>query len=355
MITQKILFNKETVKRQLPLNFNVKDMALFRNELRRILGKSYLFDLRNVKIFSDGSIYPFNFKIIDNQLGFKSISSHKFLKKIFLLIIFVKNLFLNILNYKLLNPKKKFLNNVVIIHDRNSEGYFHWINDILPKLLIIEKTKKLSNSTIILPNKLKKKFIVESLKYFSLNYFFIDKNEIVIAKSCKYISDISNSGNPRPEMIKKLRKKFRKLKLKKKNNYKKIYISRRFSRRRLSNEKKIEDFLKSKNYKIIYMENQSFSNQIKICANAKILIGPYGAGLINCIWQKKGSKVLEIRPNNEYNANCFFAAANALELKYYYVKSIKENLFKSTKTSNYYLNLENLKKCLKKIKKNDNN
>jgi capsular polysaccharide biosynthesis protein len=103
------------------------------------------------------------------------------------------------------------------------------------------------------------------------------------------------------------------------------------------------------------MENQSFNNQIKICANAEIIIGPYGAGLINCIWQKKGSKVLEIRPNNDNNANCFFAAADAIGLKYYYVLSNKENLIKSTKTSDYFLNLENLKKCLIKIEKNDYN
>ena len=55
----------------------------------------------------------------------------------------------------------------------------------------------------------------------------------------------------------------------------------------MNNEKKIEDFLKNKNFKIIYMENQSFINQVKICANAEIIIGPYGAGLINCIWQKR--------------------------------------------------------------------
>ncbi len=351
MITQKILFNKETVKRQLPLNFDNKDITLFRNELKRTLRKSYLFHLKNVKIFPDGSIYPLNIKIIDNQLGFISISSFKFLKQIFLLIIFSKNIFCNILNYIFLNPKKKFFNKTIIVHDRNSEGYFHWVNDILPKLLIIEENKKLSDSTIILPSKLKKKFVIESLKYFSLNYSFINKDEIIIAKNCKYISDISNSGNPRPKIIKRLRKKFRKLKFKKKNNYKKIYISRRFSRRKLSNEKKVEDLLKRKNFKIIYMENQSFNNQIKICANAEIIIGPYGAGLINCIWQKKGSKVLEIRPNNDNNANCFFAAADALGLKYYYVISNKENLIKSTKTSDYFLNLENLKKCLTKIEK----
>ena len=341
------------MNRQLPLNFDDNDIALFRNELRRSLKKSYLFDLKNVKIFPDGSIYPFNMKIIDNELGFESISSFKLLKQFFLAIIFSNNLFSNLLNYLFL-IQKKFLNKVIIVHDRNSEGYFHWVNDILPKLLIIEENKKLSNSTIVLPYKLKK-FIIESLKYFSLNYFFMNKNEIVIAKNCKYISDVSNSGNPRPKVINQLRKKFRKLKLKNKNNHKKIYISRRFSRRKLNNEKKIEDFLKNKNFKIIYMENQSFINQVKICANAEIIIGPYGAGLINCIWQKKGSKILEIRPNNDNNANCFFAAANALGLKYYYVLSNKENLIKSTKTSDYFLNLKNLKKCLIKIEKNDNN
>ena len=60
-------------------------------------------------------------------------------------------------------------------------------------------------------------------------------------------------------------------------------------------KRKMINELKDREEPLFSMENQSFSNQIKICANAKILIGKNGAGLINCIWQKKASKVLEIR------------------------------------------------------------
>ena len=61
------------------------------------------------------------------------------------------------------------------MYDRNSQGYFHWINDILPKLLILEKKRELRHHIVIIPYTFKQKFIRDSLKFFNLKVMFINK------------------------------------------------------------------------------------------------------------------------------------------------------------------------------------
>lgn len=349
MIVQKKLFGKETVKRQLPLNLKSVDMRFFQNDIEKILNASFLYKIQNVKIFSDGKINIFNNAIINNHLGFESISSFKILKKFVLKSLYFKDLFLKNILFPFTGHNKVFCNKCIIIHDRNSVGYFHWINDILPKLYFIEKEKKISKILILLPQTLNKKYVVESLKLFKLNYKFIKNNELILSKKCFYIGDISNSGNPRPDILLGLRDKIRsKIKLNKKS-FKRVYISRRYSRRCLVNEKLVENFLKKKKFKILYMEKLSFFQQMNYSANADIMVGPYGAGLINCIFLKKGSKILEIKPDNDLYANCFFSTSSILKLKYYYILSKKNNFFRSTKTANYWIEIENLKNEILKI------
>jgi len=55
------------------------------------------------------------------------------LKKIYLILVYVKNIFL----YK--KVVFKDLKDAVFIHDRHSTNYFHWVCDVLPKICIKEK------------------------------------------------------------------------------------------------------------------------------------------------------------------------------------------------------------------------
>ena len=61
------------------------------------------------------------------------------------------------------------------------------------------------------------------------------------------------------------------------------------------------------------MEKISFKKQLFYAMNAKVLVGPYGAGLINSFWQSRNSNIIEIKPNNDHFANCFFSAAFVFE------------------------------------------
>jgi hypothetical protein len=83
-------------------------------------------------------------------------------------------------------------------------------------------------------------------------------------------------------------------------NVKNIYVSRIRSRRSFKEEQEIADFLAEKDFEIVKAENYSFSDQVKIFRNAKIIVGLHGAGLTHGIWSHDSS-IIEIMPDSRVN------------------------------------------------------
>jgi len=82
-----------------------------------------------------------------------------------------------------------------------------------------------------------------------------------------------------------------------------IYVSRVGTRRSILGEEKIVAHLRSKDFRIVKAEDYTFSEQLKIFANANILIGVHGAGLTHGIWSTD-SMMIELLPTNRIN-RCF--------------------------------------------------
>jgi len=74
-----------------------------------------------------------------------------------------------------------------------------------------------------------------------------------------------------------------------KKGYDKIYISRADARdnRNLINEKEIENYLKSKGFKILLASKLNINNKIQIFSKAKIIITPLGSAIHNFLFCKK--------------------------------------------------------------------
>ena len=234
--------------------------------------------------------------------------------------------------------------NVILAHNRNSIGYFHWLIDTLPKIIYLNK--KYKNNVLILPNELKKKFVISSLKKYRIKFFFLKKEKNFKFKNLIYIGNLYPSGNPRIKIIKKLRGNLNF----KKNNLNKIYVSRNKSeRRKISNEKELLTILKKYNFKTLYLDNMSFEKQIKIFSNAKYVVGLHGAGLSNIVWMKNKSHLIELRPEKDLYLNCYFNLSNLLNINYHYEICAKTNFFQSSKYSNYNVNIDSFKKKLNRI------
>jgi capsular polysaccharide biosynthesis protein len=67
-------------------------------------------------------------------------------------------------------------------------------------------------------------------------------------------------------------------------------------------------------WKIIFAEQLSLTDQIKILSTATHIAGVHGAGLAGMIWMPKGSMVIELGPTRF--VPCFSRLAEVSELRY---------------------------------------
>jgi len=76
--------------------------------------------------------------------------------------------------------------------------------------------------------------------------------------------------------------------------FRKVYISRKHSKRALTNEDEVEQHLEAQDFDIIYAENLTLEEQIKLFSETDILVSGHGAGLANILFMQPGTKLLEI-------------------------------------------------------------
>lgn len=338
---KKLFLEKEVIKRKLPINIKTNDYWIFKDDLQKKINKVYYYKINN--FFLTGNTFNINSRdIIFDFLQISNISKYKFVKKLLLITFFFFN------KVTKLPVKTKYINKAIIIHNRHSEGYFHWMSDCILKIVAIQKYKKFIKYPIVLPNQLNNNFHIESLKLLNIKYIRQKKNLKI--KEAIYIPDLSPSGSPRPKLVNLLRN-YLFNKNTNKNNLEKIYISRKKSRRKILNENQLVSILLKYNFKIYHMEDLKLVQQIKLCNSAKTIIGLHGAGLTNCLWMKKKTNLIEIRPENELNLNCYFFLANILKLKYYYFFCKKKSIFKTVTSSDYILDVESFEKNFANILK----
>lgn len=313
------------------------DKNLFKKERIKKLKSAFIFKKKKICISKFGVPLANNREIVFDYLKFNSLSRFIFLKKIILLINFYMNFF------KLYFKKKKIIQNAIIIHDRHSSNFYHWVTDVLPKLYFLKKKKFLKDNTILMP-KFKTSFQKDSLSLFTQNYKIIN-NDLVV-NNFTYLSEFHHSGSPRPKYIIRLKHYIlRKINDKSKTS-KYFYISRKFSKyRKIKNENQLIKFLKTKNFKIIYAEKINFKKQVSIFKNAKFIISSHGAGLTNLIWMKKKTKILEIRSFNIHQ-NSNFTLSKIFNINYFYFFA-KQNSFNSN--ADYLLDMRAFKIYFNKI------
>ncbi len=230
-------------------------------------------------------------------------------------------------NYLVL-PKIKIIDSRVLIIS-NSENYFHWMFEILPRLYFIKKTSLKTDYYLFSKNK---KFQKDSLKALKIKQNkIIDLNEKthIKAKEGLFSSMPIYSGNPTPEVCDFVRKLFLK-KYNKKNykKYEKLYVCRgNVKYRKVTNEKELINFLKKKGFTPVKMDGLSVFEQAKIFNSAKIIVAPHGAALTNLVFCEKGTKVIEFF-NNGYVNSCYWILGNLVNLDYNYFLASKEGFSK---------------------------
>ena len=83
-----------------------------------------------------------------------------------------------------------------------------------------------------------------------------------------------------------------------------IYVSRSKSRRPLANEDELEALLANAGFAIVHLEELPWIDQITLFQNARVIVGPHGAGLANLVFANPGSTVVELTVGYMFN-RCF--------------------------------------------------
>jgi capsular polysaccharide biosynthesis protein len=127
------------------------------------------------------------------------------------------------------------------------------------------------------------------------------------------------SGNVSPWIIDYLRLAFKDWMQADSTFPRNLFIARRKGGKRvLLNEGDVVKALEFKNFKVIYLEELSVQQQVKLFYNAGQIIGVHGAGLTNLLFSRPGCFVLELFPINYVN-QCYWTIASYNELTYAYL------------------------------------
>ena len=103
---------------------------------------------------------------------------------------------------------------------------------------------------------------------------------------------------------------------------KKIFISRKNTRRRFSNHSEIESAFERKRFTTVYLEDLSVTQQLKTFEQATHIAALHGAGLTNLISARKNTIVLEIFGHE--GSHAYQTISKALGLKYTHLCAIDD-------------------------------
>ena len=203
------------------------------------------------------------------------------------------------------------------ITSTGNTGYFHWIFESLPRLKLLEEVID-KIDYLIVPDNLKG-FRLETLNLLGFpeekllkmkggahlqceRLFVPSISRQVPMWACEFLRDsFIPDGIGEPHRL--------------------IYISRKDALyRKIINEEEVGDYLQGIGFEIVQMSGLTFLEQVKICAEARIVVAAHGAGLSNTVFCKN-AKILEFFSPSYINAS-FRILANQVGNEYYYLQGV---------------------------------
>ena len=333
MKNKRLLLNKIKTKRNLPINYNHKDKALFFNDNEREMPSLYSLSYSNVCLNTYQYLWK-NLRFLEQtffrreNLRKDKISNFKFLTKSLI-------------------KKKRVINHGVWLIDNWSHGYFHWFCDVIQKYYALKEEK----SKLILPFSYSNiDFIISSSKFLNIDIEFVHKDEILKCKKLIIVPTTFISGNFYDDIMTTIQSKFSKIIYQKKTKFKTLYVSReQTERRKVKNEKEVSKLIKESGGKTLILEKLSWTDQLSYFNNCEVLISPHGASLTNMLFSSSRVKIIEFRHQNSNAQNMYFSLSSSLKLDYFYIKCQGDE--EDPHISNINVPLDELNLILKKFDK----
>ncbi len=202
-------------------------------------------------------------------------------------------------------------------------GYFHWITEILPRILAFKK-----KTTVSCPILVPEYFLInwpvskEIFEVFKLDVIILYPYQIAHIRKIFQIGRVGGPIRIHPEPINE-GVNFLKGKFIQKDSFgtSKLYLTRNKNRkRRIINEHDVLKVLKSFDYETIDCENSTLKDQINIFSKACKVVSLHGAGLANIAFMPPKSDVIEIRQRHKTPMlNFFWDLSDTFNHRYFVV------------------------------------
>jgi len=216
-----------------------------------------------------------------------------------------------------------------------NNNYFHWMFDVLPRLIMLEKVYNLNEVDYFYTPQIK------SWQLSTLSVFNISEEKLINSNHYRHIQSdkilavehpwynkgrILDQAKKIPNwIINEIASRFEEYG-KKFECSNKIFIDRReshYNHCQIVNDEEIKIYLKKKGFAILKIGKLNFFEQIHLFQNAKIIIGAHGAAFANLIFCKPNTKVLDIIPENHPNTvDEKIAKLKNLDFKYIKTKEL---------------------------------
>lgn len=328
LVQKDVIYHRESINRTPPCNLKQEDEELFSHEYTKELIEASCFEVKNGLVTAEGQLFCNHELVPGTEQGP------------------VKP---DLYNSILWGRRTVTISNQkgLIIHNKWTNGYYHWVTEAVPKLLWLRDNYDLKEFVLLLPESHRVNYIADFLSAFDLKKtIYFGTSENVFLPELVYVSEIAQTGNIRPVSAQEIRNAFRKDLQPKKA----LYISRKNAqRRRVIQEEQLLNALNPTVVDAIETDNMSVQEQVDLFSACNTLISIHGAGLTNMVFMPKDANVIELRLKDDSKNNCYFALASALNLNYYYLLCESDDSSKSTQDANFIVEADGLLEILEQI------
>ncbi len=196
------------------------------------------------------------------------------------------------------------------------ENYFHFLNEFVGRLMLLDQLGVPKDIPIIVPEKMKEIAFVSQFfdllpDLFSRNWIYQPPDVFYRIEKCTYLVQVMKHN--RRNLARLAERSLAVVDdFHNADQDLSLFITRsKISGRGLSNMSEIEAVALKHGFTIIDPEQESVEKQIKLFSRARHVISPHGAGNVNLVFRgNKPLKLLEIFPQNFMKGTYFFLCHN---------------------------------------------
>jgi len=229
-------------------------------------------------------------------------------------------------------------------------GYFHLLAETVPRLFLVRD--RLPQLTLLLPASYRNDTFLYILSLAGIDadaIEWVEDRRIYAVPHLLLVGTTAQQQHYNPELMHTVREAFilRSGAVKDSRYPPKIYVTRKpTSRRRVLNESEVAALMVAHGYTCVDFEDLHFSEQIRYCLNAEIMVSIHGAGLTNCMFMEPGSRLLEFRKDDNGEIYYYHSLASAMGVDYLYQFCAVDDPAKPVNTANLYVDIALLKQNL---------